>query len=313
MSKDNKTFTDKLDKLIVKLTTSNFPVWRKSVLDIVYLRAWPDEYFDISQPDWNGVEETQADAKKRRREAYSLLLYSIGEDLQYLLEGVGRGDVLGVWKAVHNQFLRKTSTNVTTRLKSFFSLTMQNTKTNVFKYISIIQREVTMLKQLGRELEEQEVITVILDGLSPPFAALVTSLQLNNKSLQECLEAIYDFAERKKLLNATSRETSYTPSIYTSICKFYNTPKGCYRKNCKFPHKKLHSESNSKSSQNNYNKNNQNQNNNGKSSFVPTCYGCGKKGHKKNECRNNNNTSKNNNNRYNNNDNSSKDNKSNNA
>ena len=157
-----------LDKKLVILTHGNFTEWHACIQDIAYFRNWADCVLNVP---WDGREEANQAINQQRRDAYWVLKNSIPlrTDYHHLATGLKRGDAHALYTKIHKLFLKATAKNRGKIRKEFYNLSMASTKLNVTKFAAKVVQLAEDLEAVGGKLDQDEVVTRFLSGLSKKF------------------------------------------------------------------------------------------------------------------------------------------------
>ena len=238
---------DYLLKNVVKLSLKNFHNWKTSIENLAYIREWDQDLFDLTTV-WNQQEEPNRRIRASRREAYGVLLYSIPQELRYLIENVAQGDAKGIYKTVHHRFVVPSSRNTGVLIKEAWNTTMETTGLPADKFISELIKRTKELESLGKPFTVQEVKTLIYSGLCREFNPIVTNLELNdNLTINQVVTNIFEYARKHNLMNVTKRRkpTETDGTVFTALhdeqkineCRFWKKYGKCkFGKKCKWKH-----------------------------------------------------------------------------
>ena len=197
-----------LTKNICKLGHGNFAAWQKAIDEIAYYRRWDKERLLNETFTWDQVEEADPLVNQQRRDAFWVLTSSMpmGSDFYHLRTGIQEGDANALYKKVIRIFLAKNPQNRGELRKQFHSLTMASTKLDVSRFAAKVVESATELRKIGATVEDDEINTVFLDGLSRKFYEIVTVETVAQNDFDTMLSNIILHAKRHKLMNY--RETS---------------------------------------------------------------------------------------------------------
>ena len=197
-----------LTKNICKLGHGNFAAWQKAIDEIAYYRRWDKERLLNETFTWDQVEERDPLVNQQRRDAFWVLTSSMpmGSDFYHLRTGIKEGDANALYKKVIRIFLAKNPQNRGELRKQFHSLTMASTKLDVSRFAAKVVESATELRKIGAIVEDDEINTVFLDGLSRKFYEIVTVETVAQNDFDTMLSNIILHAKRHKLMSY--RETS---------------------------------------------------------------------------------------------------------
>ena len=197
-----------LTKNIVKLAHGNFAAWNKAIDEIAYYRKWDKTRLLNENFTWDQVEEQDPIANQQRRDAYWVLTCSmpVGSDFYHLRTGIQKGDANALYKKVIKLFLAKNAQNRGELRKQFNSITMASTRLDVSRFAAKVVETATELRKIGGTVDDDEINTVFLDGLSRRFHDIVTVETVAENDFDTMLSNILLYANKHKL--TTYRETS---------------------------------------------------------------------------------------------------------
>lgn len=134
-------------------------------------------------------------AKSKR--AHSFLINCLSDAQTQLMINVTMGDAHGVWKILLAQYERKsTASKHLTRTKLMHSKMERGEKFDVF--LARVQEVSLRLAQMGSPVSEEDMIYVVLEGLTPMYDTLVETMRMSpDLVLEEVTERCRDFQERR--------------------------------------------------------------------------------------------------------------------
>ena len=134
-------------------------------------------------------------AKSKR--AHSFLLNCLADAQTQLMVNVTMGDAHGVWKIMLAQYERKsTASKHLTRTKLMHSKMERNEKFDTF--LARVQEVSLRLAQMGSPVSEEDMIYVVLEGLTPMYDTLVETMRMSpDLVLEDVTERCRDFQERR--------------------------------------------------------------------------------------------------------------------
>jgi len=193
-----------LDKKLVILTHGNFTEWHACIQDIAYFRNWADCVLHVP---WDGKEETNQAINQQRRDAYWVLKNSIPlrTDYHHLAIGLKRGDAHALYTKIHKLFLEATAKNRGKIREEFYQLSMASTKLNVTKFAARVVQLAEDLEAVGGKLDQDEIVTRFLSGLSKKFDQIVTVENVSKNPFDTTLKNVISFADRRQQPPGTQR------------------------------------------------------------------------------------------------------------
>ena len=197
-----------LTKNIVKLAHGNFAAWHKAIDEIAYYRKWDKTRLLNENFTWDQVEEQDQIANQQRRDAYWVLTCSmpVGSDFYHLRTGIVQGDANALYKKVIKLFLAKNPQNRGALRKQFNSITMASTRLDVSRFAAKVVEVATELRKIGAKVDDDEINTVFLDGLSRKFSDIVTVETVAENDFDTMLSNVLLYANKHKLMSY--RETN---------------------------------------------------------------------------------------------------------
>ena len=238
---------------LVNLSLSNFDEYKTSVYNLGYSRQWPTKWskpsFQDLKEEWDGEEGQDAVV---RREAYLVLLNTIPQSLKYLVRQVRSGDVIGIWKAIHDRFLHVTTIQVKVMIDEWNNLSMAKAQVGIDRFVSLVVSKSQALREVGEEKDDAEEAATFLNGLSIQFDWLKNYVRMQDvkSNFMKLVKIAVDYAHDNKMLDNTKQKTSYDNTkqralfaesgndVPKGICRYYCTAKGCVKKFgvCPFRH-----------------------------------------------------------------------------
>ena len=230
-----------LIKQIVVLTHNNYSAWDKCIEDIAYYRCWNRNRLLNKEFTWDKKEEADAYDNLQRRDAYWVLKTSIppGSDYYHLITGVTRGDANALYKKIKEIFQANTASDKEVLKQKFYQLSMASTKLDVARFASKVVEVATELEEVNSQLDENEITTRFLNGLSRKFEQIVTVETVAENNFETTLKNVINHAKKNKLLfyRETSTHAHHYMAQAIEHCKPYKKP---------YKHEKTHRQGNNK-------------------------------------------------------------------
>ena len=134
---------------------------------------------------------------QQSKKAYSFLLNCLADAQAQLVVNVTVGDAHAVWKILLAQYERRsTASKHLTRTKLLHSKMERAEKFDTF--LSRVQELALRLAQMGSPVNEEDMIHVVLEGLTPAYDTLVETMRMSSDlDLEEVAERCRDFQERR--------------------------------------------------------------------------------------------------------------------
>eukprot|EP00171_Calliarthron_tuberculosum_P023184 IDg23184t1 len=153
-----------------KLNETNFHAWKQK---IQLLLAWKelDEHIEDDPP----ARETSEFPNWRRRDKRAMAC--IGLSLSdALLENVREASTAKeMWTLITNVFERHTLLNKLSARRKFYTATMLDGE-KILKYANRIRQLATTLKNMGVDIDDNEMAMALLNGLPDRFDSLISAL-----------------------------------------------------------------------------------------------------------------------------------------
>ena len=164
---------------------------------------------------------------------------------------------------------------------------MASTGLPVDRFISKIRQEAKNLREVGKRIDDEEMSSVLLMGLSDDFHVISTRLQEEDQdNFTFIAERVNDYAvdnglENKIIKSGSKKASNGDGDAAYLICNRYLQGNCKYGDKCKFKHENrsgtVKKDSGDKKSSENQKKS--------KDKASVTCFNCGKTGHYKSECK----------------------------
>ncbi|UYV71195.1 hypothetical protein LAZ67_8002127 [Cordylochernes scorpioides] len=171
--------------------------------------------------------------KKKNREAYSLIILSLSDDLTIIFRGDKR--TKRIWYNIKKRFEGSLENKRIDLMLDLARLKL-NPNENVNMYIVRAQKLAQEITQLGKTVTERELVRYIVEGLTPNFDTIAAALSINRGiSLPDLRQPLLDF-EKKRQDRSKNHENAFRSpgnqfeekSCY--VCK----RKGHFKKDCWF-------------------------------------------------------------------------------
>ena len=151
-----------------------------------------------------------------------------------------RGDAHALYTKIHKLFLEATAKNRGKIREEFYQLSMASTKLNVSKFAAKVVQLAEDLEAVGGKLDQDEVVTRFLSGLSKKFDQIVTVENVSKNPFDTTLKNVVSFTDDNNLLEY--RETSvhghYHMAKDTRAPSSFNPPRSKHGEKKKPPYKK---------------------------------------------------------------------------
>ncbi len=172
-----------VDKVgIDKLTESNWPVWKFQME--VYLKAkgiWGIVHGDKQAPAADADQAAAIAFEQRERLAMAALVLSVDSSLVYLVMEAATSTA--VWTALRGHFERTNVASVFYFLQRLFYTEMKE-DTYMTDHLKSFKELCDKLAAVGREVEDDYKVVVLLHSLPSSYAVLRTTLQTRGDALR---------------------------------------------------------------------------------------------------------------------------------
>ena len=145
--------------------------------------------------------------KEIRNEAYLYFYHTLG-NLKYLITDIEHGDVLGVWRSLHNSFLQVTHQTVKRKKDEWSNLKMFS-GARVDRFISIVSEKAVDLSKMGVVISDLDKAVTLLMGLPCTYKPVIDHFSFKSTyTFAEVTYEILKYAANNKLLGSKSTATS---------------------------------------------------------------------------------------------------------
>ncbi|UYV64621.1 hypothetical protein LAZ67_3001351 [Cordylochernes scorpioides] len=185
------------------------------------------------EPDFTNNKLEYDIWKKKNREAYSLIILSLSDDLTIIFRGDKRAK--RIWYDIKKRFEGSLENKRIDLMLDLARLKL-NPNENVNMYIVRAQKLVQEITQLGKTVTERELVRYIVEGLTPNFDTIAAALSINREiSLPDLRQALLDF-EKKRQDRSKNHENAFRSSgnQFKEKSCFICKRKGHFKKDCWF-------------------------------------------------------------------------------
>ncbi|UYV76289.1 hypothetical protein LAZ67_13003275 [Cordylochernes scorpioides] len=199
-----------------ELTENNYTTWSMKMEAILDSKDLFEDVIVNDEPDFTNNKLEYDIWKKNNREAYSLIILSLSDDLTIIF----RGD--------------KRAKRIWYDLKKSFEGSLENKRIDLM--LDIARLKLNPNENLGKTVTERELVRYIVEGLTPNFDTITAALSINRGiSLPDLRQTLLDF-EKKRQDRSKNHENAFRSSgnqfkeKSCYICK----RKGHFKKDCWF-------------------------------------------------------------------------------
>ena len=165
--------------------SNNFDVWTK-VFKGYLMTQKPDDLetaFDVVNDEEFDDGELKK-LKKIRRKAYGYLLLACQSDLT--AQNVEAGDCLGLYCLLEARFSLKLPATLNTERGIFFKMKCLPSE-STDKFVDRVKDQVTKISNFGYQYmpADDEIVTVLMEGIKESYSTLWTTIFSNPKSLDK--------------------------------------------------------------------------------------------------------------------------------
>ncbi|UYV69328.1 hypothetical protein LAZ67_6003255, partial [Cordylochernes scorpioides] len=218
---------------IEQLTENNYTTWSMKMEAILDSKDLFEDVIVNDEPDFTKNKLEYDIWKKKNREAYSLIILSLSDDLTIIFRGDKRAK--RIWYDIKKRFEGSLENKRIDLMLDLARLKL-NPNENVNMYIVRAQKLAQEITQLGKTVTERELVRYIVEGLTPNFDTITAALSINREiSLPDLRQALLDF-EKKRQDRSKNHENAFRSSgnqfkeKSCYICK----RKGHFKKDCWF-------------------------------------------------------------------------------
>ncbi|UYV69112.1 hypothetical protein LAZ67_6002474, partial [Cordylochernes scorpioides] len=218
---------------IEQLTENNYTTWSMKMEAILDSKDLFEDVIVNDEPDFTKNKLEYDIWKKKNREAYSLILLSLSDDLTIIFRGDKRAK--RIWYDIKKRFEGSLENKRIDLMLDLARLKL-NPNENVNMYIVRAQKLAQEITQLGKTVTERELVRYIVEGLTPNFDTIAAALSINREiSLPDLRQTLLDF-EKKRQDRSKNHENAFRSSgnQFKEKSCFICKRKGHFKKDCWF-------------------------------------------------------------------------------
>ncbi|UYV83405.1 hypothetical protein LAZ67_23000904, partial [Cordylochernes scorpioides] len=217
----------------VMLTENNYTTWSMKMEAILDSKDLFEDVIVNDEPDFTKNKLEYDIWKKKNREAYSLIILSLSDDLTIIFRGDKRAK--RIWYDIKKRFEGSLENKRIDLMLDLARLKL-NPNENVNMYIVRAQKLAQEITQLGKTVTERELVRYIVEGLTPNFDTITAALSINREiSLPDLRQTLLDF-EKKRQDRSKNPENAFRSSgnQFKEKSCFICKRKGHFKKDCWF-------------------------------------------------------------------------------
>ena len=217
---------------VVPLNSSNYSTWKiQCKMALIKDSLWGIVNGTETAPT-EGAEQ-QAVFAARKDKAFVVIVLAVEPSLLYLI-GADPTDPVVVWKALADQFQRKTWGNKLELKRKLFSMRLAE-GCSVQEHIKSLTEVCDELLAIGEPVKEEDRVVYLLASLPECYNVLVTALEANSEvpTLAVVTERLlHEETKMKSRSNQPSQEGALTARFKKKPrCHFCNKP-GHFKRDC---------------------------------------------------------------------------------
>jgi len=217
---------------VVPLNSSNYSTWKiQCKMALIKDGLWGIVNGTETAPTEDA--EQQAKFLSRKDKALAIIVLAVEPSLLYLI-GADPTDPVVVWKALADQFQRKTWANKLELKRKLFSMTLAEGG-SVQDHIKAMTEVCDELSVIGEPVKEEDRVVYLLASLPECYNVLVTALEANAEvpTLAVVTERLlHEETKMKSRATQPSQEGALTTRFRKKLrCHFCNKP-GHFKKDC---------------------------------------------------------------------------------
>ena len=234
----------KLEVLIGKVckvlkNEEDYPAWKKGIETLARFRGWNEELLAVKTDEEVQNKLYRTSYGTHREEFYLAIIATVDSSLSYLIEAVDFGESEEAWHIICEKFNKATIHHKGQKMANFWKLTMENTGLPIDKFISRIKADAKVLRDHKKEVTEDEMSSVLLNGLGSDFHVIASQLQAADLTNFHNISAqVWRYAMNKNLENKIYKHARRLADADTSyvVCGHFLKGKCSYGDKCKFEH-----------------------------------------------------------------------------
>ena len=214
---------------VVPLSSTNYSTWKiQCKMALIKEGLWNIVNGTETEPEGNS--ERKAKFAARRDKALATIVLAMEPSLLYLV-GPDPTDPVVVWRALADQFQRKTWANKLELKRKLFSLRLAEGG-SVQQHIKFMSEICDELSAIGETISEEDRVVYLLASLPESYSVLVTALEANTDVPSLAIVREKLLHEETKMKGKPSQEEALAVSFKKKWrCHFCNKP-GHFKKDC---------------------------------------------------------------------------------
>ena len=202
-----------------KLTSDNFDVWDRSLQDILYALGW-DKLYQLSLLEGQRADEDDIKAIDRRA-AWGLIKLSLNDDLAAKVDGVKRGEVEELLRAITTQYYK-----ATVQTKHAIRRRLEKAALSDFHdlgaYIAFIKLCIKRLSGMGMTISSEDHVFRLLEGLPDDYEPVKQVIKIPRDpalTLAEITFLLEDFADNPRVAGSRAKTKPRDHSVLSTQSK----------------------------------------------------------------------------------------------
>lgn len=223
---------DRFNVKIETLTNENYPIWEMQVEALLDSKGLYDDVILKDEPVKTEGDPISISAynewHKKNKEAYSLIILSISPEIAIIYKGIKNAKT--IWSSLKERFEGVIEDKVMNLYLQMTKLRKLNQET-IDQYITRAQGLSSEITQLGKKIDERELVRYIVEGLPEKYNPISATLIVNRGiTLSHLRQILLDF--EKKLGESKPNVSAFRTSVHKNKICYICRKSGHLQKQC---------------------------------------------------------------------------------